>query len=281
MRAVATMIRRIARRGTGALGLALVGLTLATALLAPWLAIPDPNRIDVPARFQAPSPAHWLGTDHLGRDLGSRMAHGTRIAMQAALSVILLALTAGTLLGVVAAWAPPRGERLVLVVFDVITAFPSILLALAMVAVLGPSLANVILIVTITLVPHFGRVARAQALVVKSAAYIEAERGLGASTARILLAHLLPNIAGPLLVLASMDVPVVITIEAGLSFLGVGVRPPRASWGTLLHDGYTYLGQSAWPVLFAGLVLSVATLGFTLFGEALRDAVDPTLRRHA
>lgn len=272
-------LRRIAARRTGALGLALVGLILATALGAPWLASHDPVKIDVLARFQPPSRAHWMGTDHLGRDLWSRLVWGTRIAMQAALTVIALALTAGTLLGIVAAWSSRRIERLVLIGFDVVTAFPSILLALAMVAVLGPSLGNVILIVAITLVPHFGRVARAQALAVRQTPFIEAERGLGASPARILLVHLLPNIMGPLVVLASMDVPVVITIEAGLSFLGVGVRPPRASWGTLLYDGYSYLEQSLWPVLFAGLVLSAATLGFTLFGEAVRDAVDPTIRR--
>jgi peptide/nickel transport system permease protein len=165
------------------------------------------------------------------------------------------------------------------VFFDVVTAFPSILLALAMVAVVGPSLTNVVLIVTLTLIPHFGRVARAQALAVKSAPFVEAERGLGASAARILVVHLVPNVIGPLLVLASMDVPVVITIEAGLSFLGVGVRPPKASWGTLLYDGYAYLNQSVWPVVFAGLGLSVATLGFTLLGEALREAVDPRLGR--
>ena len=279
MAAMLGTLRAIAARPTGRLGLGLVVLILLVAVASPWLAIHDPTRIDVLARFQPPSGRHWMGTDHLGRDLLSRMVHGTRIAMQAALTVILLALLAGTLLGVVAAWSPRRAERPVLVLFDVVTAFPPILLALAMVAVVGPSLGNVILIVTVTLIPHFGRVARAQALAITGTPFIEAERGLGASPARILLAHLLPNILGPLVVLASMDVPVVITIEAGLSFLGVGVRPPRASWGTLLYDGYSYLSQSIWPVLFAGLVLSVATLGFTLFGEALRDAVDPKLRR--
>jgi peptide/nickel transport system permease protein len=272
-------LRQTVRSRTGLLGLVLVVATVAAALLAPWLATHDPTRIDVLARFASPSAGHWLGTDHLGRDLWSRVVHGARIAMLASLTVILLALAIGTALGVLAAWVPPRGERLVLVVFDVITAFPSILLALAMVAVLGPSLPNVILIVTITLVPHFGRVARAQTLALRYAPFVEAERGLGASTARILVVHVLPNILGPLAVLASMDVPVVITIEAGLSFLGVGVRPPRASWGTLLFDGYAYLSQSLWPVLVAGLVLSAVTLGFTLFGEALRDAADPTLRR--
>lgn len=146
-------------------------------------------------------------------------------------------------------------------------------------AVLGASLFNVVLIVTLTLIPHFGRVARAQVLALKHAPFLEAERGLGASRARLVLVHVLPNIIGPLVVLASMDVPVVITIEAGLSFLGLGVKPPLASWGTLLYDGYNFITESFWPVVFSGLMLSAATLGFTLFGEAVRDAVDPKLRR--
>jgi len=193
--------------------------------------------------------------------------------------VIAVSLTAGTLLGIAAAYSPPRIERLFLMLFDIISSFPSLILALAMVAVLGPSLGNVIIIVSVTLVPHFGRVARAQVLQIKNAPFLEASTVIGVSRLRMVFVHVIPNILGPLIVLASMDVPVVITIEAGLSFLGVGVRPPLASWGTLLYDGYTYLTQTFWPVVFSGLALSIATLGFTLFGEALRDAVDPKLRR--
>jgi len=152
-------------------------------------------------------------------------------------------------------------------------------LALAVVAVFGPSTLLVVLIVAVTLIPVFGRVARAQALSVGAAPFIEAERLLGASSARIVLTHLLPNIAGPLVVLASMEIPVVITIEAGLSFIGLGVRPPLASWGTLIYDGYAYLSDSKLPVAVASAALGLATLGFTLFGEALRDAVDPRLSK--
>ena len=129
--------------------------------------------------------------------------------------------------------------------------------------------------------PQFGRIARAQTLTVRQQSFIEAERALGASGSRIMLRHVLPNIVGPIVVLASMNIPVVITLEAGLSFLGVGIRPPLASWGSMLFDGFTYLEQSVWPVLVSGGMLTVATLGFTLFGEALRDAIDPKLRRGA
>ena len=225
---------------------------------------------------------HWLGTDQVGRDLYSRLVYGTQIAIGVALAVIAhRAHLSGVILGVLAAFAGGWAERLLLVLFDIVAAFPSLILALAIVAVFGPSTRNVILIVASTLVPQFGRIARAQVLVVKTAPFLDAERILGASATRIVLRHVLPNILGPLIVLASMDIPVVITLEAGLSFIGLGVRPPLASWGTLINDGYSYLSDSIWPVLSASAALAVATLGFTLLGEALRDAVDPRMRPHA
>jgi peptide/nickel transport system permease protein len=269
---------RVWASGNGRLGFLLVALLVATALLAPWIAPYDPAKLDVVNRYAAPSLAHPMGTDHLGRDMASRIIHGTRIALSVALPTILIAVSAGALLGIAAAYAPREGERLILILFDVIASFPSLVFALAVVALLGPGLEKIVLIVSVTLTPQFGRIARAQALALKNAPFLEAERVLGAGPLRLVAFHILPNILGPLMVLASMDVPVVITIEAGLSFLGVGVPPPLASWGTLLYDGYSQLNQSTWPVLFAGLALTVATLGFTLFGEAMRDAIDPKLQ---
>jgi peptide/nickel transport system permease protein len=259
-------------------GVAMLLMVLA-ALFAPWFATHDPNAIDVAARLSPPSGAHWFGTDHLGRDLYTRTLFGARIAVGVALSVIALALSLGLVLGMAAAYAPPQVERAILTFFDIVSSFPSLVLALALVAVLGPGLTNVIILVTVVFIPHFGRIARAQTLTVRQRPFIEAERAVGASELRIVAHHVLPNILGPIIVLASMDIPVVITLEAGLSFLGVGIRPPLASWGSMLYDGFTYLGQSVWPVAIAGLALTVATLGFTLFGEALRDEIDPALRR--
>ena len=266
------------RSPTGRIGFALVVLVLLFSLLGP-AAIPyEPNRLDVLHRFADPSPVHWMGTDNLGRDLAARMAVGGQIALGVALSTIALSLVFGILLGIAAAYAPVQIERVVLILFDVLSAFPTLIFALAIVALLGPGLDKVVLIIAVTLVPHFGRIARAQTLALKHAPFLDATRVLGASPARLVLVHVIPNILGPLVVLASMDIPVVITLEAGLSFLGIGVPPPRASWGGLLHDGYVGLTQSPWPVAFAGLMLTLATLGFTLFGEALRDAIDPKLR---
>ena len=276
---VVATLRKVCSSLTGATGLVIVALVLLCAIFAPWVATHDPDALDVMNRFSAPTGAHWFGTDHLGRDLFSRMVHGASVAMRVALSSIAIALSLGTALGILAAYLPARSERFVLIVFDVISSFPSLVLALAIVAVFGPSLPIVVVIVAITLIPHFGRVARSQTLTLKSAPFLEAERILGASWARMVLFHVLPNILGPLVILASMDIPVVISIEAGLSFLGLGVRPPLASWGTLIQDGYQYLSETWVPVVVSSLALALATLGFTLFGEALRDAVDPRIGR--
>ena len=276
---VQRVLGRICASVTGASGLVIVVVVVLMALLAPLVATHNPDALDVMNRFAAPSAAHWLGTDHLGRDLYSRLVYGASVAMAVALTAILLALSIGTMLGILAAYLPARTERFVLIVFDVISSFPSLVLALAIVAVFGPSTGIVVVIVAITLIPHFGRVARAQTLTLRSAPFLDAERILGASSSRLVLQHILPNIMGPLIVLASMDIPVVITIEAGLSFLGLGVRPPLASWGVLIQDGYQFLSDSWIPVLVSSGALAVATLGFTLFCEALRDAIDPRIRQ--
>jgi len=272
------ILGQIWRRGTGRIGLILVLIILIAGLGAQVLSPYDPDELDILNRFADPSWAHPMGTDHLGRDLLSRMLYGTQIALLVAVSTIIISLVAGTLLGIGAAYAPREVERAILILFDIISSFPSLVFALAVVALLGPGLDKVVMIVAVTLLPHFGRVARAQVLSLKNAPFLEAEQVLGASATRVVLVHIVPNIMGPLVVLASMDIPVVITIEAGLSFLGVGVPPPLASWGTLLNDGYANLTETVWPVAFAGLMLTIATLGFTLFGEALRDAIDPKLK---
>ena len=273
------VLRRVCSTFTGATGLVIVALVMIAAVFAPFVATHDPDQLDILNRFAAPSAERWLGADHLGRDLYSRLVYGASIAMAVALSSIAVALVVGTGLGILAAYLPARTERFVLILFDVVSSFPSLVLALAIVAVTGPSTTIVIVIVAITLLPHFGRVARAQVLTLKNAPFLDAERILGASPLRMVLTHLLPNILGPLVVLASMDIPVVITIEAGLSFLGLGVRPPLASWGTLIQDGYQFLSDSWIPVAVSSAALALATLGFTLLGEALRDAVDPRIRR--
>ena len=280
MRAVSGVLRRIAGQFGGLIGLLIVAAVIVAAVASPVVATHDPDALDILHRFAGPSAEHWLGTDQLGRDLYSRLVYGAQVAMGVALSSIAAALVLGTLIGTMAALLSGIWERVILILFDIVSSFPSLVLALAIVAVFGPSTLLVVIIVALTVIPHFGRVARAQVLSLRHAPFITAERLLGASTARIVFAHLLPNIIGPLVVLASIDIPVVITIEAGLSFIGLGVRPPLASWGTLIYDGYAYLSDSHVPVIVASTALGLATLGFTLFGEALRDGVDPRQQGH-
>lgn len=263
----------------GVSGLILVLLLVASAIFAPWIVPYDPNQILVGEKLIGPSAEHWMGTDHIGRDVFSRVVMGGRIALQVALASLAAALSAGLLLGLLAGYGPHWLDNALLLLFDAVRAFPVIIFALALVTLLGPSLYSVIFVVAVTSVPIYARIVRTQTLAVRNNEFIMVERSMGAGTVRILGTHILPNVIGPLLILASMDVPLIITLEAGLSFLGLGVRPPTPSWGTILNDGYNYIRNSPWPVVFGGLPVILATLGFTFLGESLRDIIDPKLRR--
>jgi peptide/nickel transport system permease protein len=274
-------LARVLRDPLGALGLALVLLFVLGAVLAPLVAPYEPNALDIRARLQGPSLAHLLGTDNLGRDVFSRVLFGGRIALTVALTAVGLSLAFGLTLGLIAGYGPRWLDNLLLVLFDSVRAFPVIMFALAVITVVGPSLATVVAVVVVTSVPAYARVARAQTLALRHTEFILAERSLGAGARRVLLVHVLPNVIGPLLILASMEVPVVITIEAGLSFLGLGVRPPAPSWGNILNDGYAFIRNTPWLVIAGGLPVVLTTLGFTFLGETLRDVFDPKLRREA
>ncbi|HVS66167.1 MAG TPA: ABC transporter permease [Thermoanaerobaculia bacterium] len=271
--------RAAAAQPLGGASLALVGLLLAGAILAPWLATHDPVAIDLEARFEGPSSSHWLGTDQLGRDTWSRALYGLRVALHVALSATAVALAVGLLLGLLAGLGPRWVGAPLVLLFDTVSAFPILLFALAVVTLVGPSTGTVVLLVAISYAPSYGRMARTQASALRRAEFLEAERSMGVGLPRLLLVHALPNVVGPLLIVASMDVPVVITIEAGLSFLGLGVQPPTPSAGSILADGYAYIRNTPWLVLAGALPLVLATLGFTFLGEALRDALDPRLAR--
>ena len=271
------LLREVARRPSGLFGLTVVVLLTLVLVFAPALAPYDDAKQDIPNRLQGPSAEHWLGTDHLGRDLLSRLIFGTRVALGTAFPAVLGALVGGLLLGLVAGYAGGNVDNAILILTDSLQAFPAVILALALLALLGPSTGNVMLVIAIAFMPGYARVVRAQVLSVKENPFIEVERSLGASNARIILVHILPNILAPLMILLAMDLPSAITFEAGLSFLGLGVRPPTPSWGVILADGFSKIRNSPWPVLWAGLALMITTLGFTLFGETLRDLLDPKL----
>ncbi|MCY1127292.1 ABC transporter permease [Frigidibacter sp. RF13] len=272
------MLRSLLSDPMGALGLALVLVFLAMALFAPWLAPADPVKLDVSQKFQPPSLTHWAGTDQLGRDLLSRIIYGARTALSIAVTSVGLAGLIGLLLGMIAGYGPRWLDALLVLLFDSLSSLPMILFALAVITVVGPGTATLILVVVIVSIPAYARLIRAQTLSLAGADFIQAERAMGAGPVRVLLRHLLPNVVGPLVILLSMDIPVVIMLEAGLSYLNLGVRPPTPSWGNILYDGYTSLRSAPYMVLIAGLPLVLSTLGFTFLGEGLRDALDPKLR---
>lgn len=271
------LVAEIWRDRSGRIGLILIVLILLFALVGPLISA-DPNKINVPDRFLAPSLSHFLGTDNLGRDLFARTAAGTRAALAIALVVVGLSLAIGAILGVAAGLVGGIFERVVLMMFDIVNSYPPVILALGMVALYGTGYTNLLVVVTILFIPQFGRVARVQTLAIRNQTFIDAERVLGLPVHKLILRHFVPNVIGPLIILASMNIPVVVTVEAGISFLGLGVQPPSASLGSLIKDGYIYLNQSWWPTIGSAVTLALATLGSTLFGEALRDAFDPKLK---
>ena len=262
----------------GLAGLVIVVVILLASLFASVLTPWDPLEVDVYNRLASPTWQHWLGTDQLGRDILSRVLFGGRIALKVALIAISVSMAVGVLLGMMAGFGPQWLDRLLVICFDTMRSFPTIMFALAVMALTGPSLNTVIGVIIITSIPVYGRIVRTQTQALRENDFILAERAMGASTARILRSHILPNIAAPLLILASMDVPAVVGMEAGLSFLGLGVSPPTPSWGSILNDGYSYLRNSPWPLIAGGIPLILVTLGFTFLGESLRDILDPKLR---
>ncbi|WP_246687367.1 ABC transporter permease [Mesorhizobium sp. B3-1-7] len=273
------MLRRIVREPLGAFGLTLVVIVVLSALFADVLSSYPPTKLAPAERFAPASLHHLLGTDHLGRDLFSRVLHGGRIALAIALGATGLSLIGGIALGLIAGYGPRWLDNLMLLLFDAIKSFPTVMLALTLVTLTGPSLLAVLIVVVLVNVPGYARIIRTQTLVLKSAEHVMAARSTGASTARILTVHILPNVIGPILILASMDIPVVVAIEAGLSFLGLGVRPPLPSWGAILNDGFVNIRDSYWIVVAGGLPIILTTLGFTFLGETLRDVFDPRLKR--
>ena len=262
----------------GIMGGVIVLAFVVMALFAPWLAPYDPFKIDVMHKFSGPSLAHWAGTDQLGRDLLSRIIFGARTALGVAVTATGVAGLVGILLGLIAGYGPRWLDSILILCFDSMTSLPMIMFALAVITVLGPSTATLILVIILVSIPGYARFIRAQTLSLVRSDFIMAEQAMNASNARIILRHLLPNVVGQLLVVLSMDIPVVIMLEAGLSYLSLGVKPPTPSWGNILYDGYVSLRQSPGMVIVAGIPLILATLGFTFLGEALRDALDPRLQ---
>jgi peptide/nickel transport system permease protein len=269
----------IRRSGLGRWGLVLSLLLLVLALGAAWLAPYNPASQNLSVRLSPPSAGHWMGTDELGRDILSRILYGARVSMLVSVSVVLGAGLLGLAVGALAGyWGGWRDRVVNIVLINAFLSFPGILLAIAFAAFLGPGLGKVILALVITGWAGYARLARAQVLQAKEMDYVAAARSLGASDARILVRHLLPNIIQPVLVQATIGMAAAILAESTLSFLGLGVLAPMPSWGAMLNDGRSHLFDAPHMVLFPALAVMAAVLAFNLLGDALRDWADPRTR---
>jgi ABC-type dipeptide/oligopeptide/nickel transport system permease subunit len=276
---ITQVIRAIRREPRGIIGASIIAVILICAFFSPWIAPFDPNEQDIANRFTGPSVDHLLGTDYVGRDILSRLIFGARVAAVVAIGSVGLAVLVGGPLGAIAAYQGGMVDYVVLLIFDVIRSFPSVIVILVLAAIFGPSLLNMILILSFTSFPSYGRIARAQTLSVKEDEYVRAVKSLGAGTGRILFRHIAPNILSPIIVLAGMDLAVMIMWESALSFLGLGIQPPTATWGVMLRQGYTYIESAPLMIVWPSIVLITTMLGCSLFAEALRSALNPRERQ--
>ncbi len=267
------------KRPLGAIGAAVVLLMLLVAVAAPWLAPYDPVTVDFGAMLAAPSAKHWLGTDSFGRDVLSRVVYGSQTALIVGFGAALIGATAGAVLGVGSAYFGGRIDLYLQRLMDIFLAFPLIILALAMVAILGNSLPNVITAITIPMIPRCALVIRSSALAIREMPYVDAARAAGFGHGRIILRHMLPNVMAPYLIMLTAFLGQAILLEASLSFLGLGVQEPTAAWGLMLRGAAVEFAEAApWMAIFPGVAISLAVFAFNLFGDSLRDALDPKLR---
>ncbi len=267
------------RRPLGAIGAAVIVLMLLVAVLAPVISPYDPVAIDFGAMLAVPSSAHWLGTDSFGRDVLSRLIYGSRTALLVGFGASILGAAIGAILGVGSAYFAGRVDLYLQRVMDVFLAFPLIILALALVAILGNSIPNLIMAITVPMIPRCALVIRSSALSIREAAYVDAARAAGFGHARIILRHMLPNVMAPFLIMLTAFVGQAILLEASLSFLGLGVQEPTPAWGLMLSGAAVEFAERApWMAIFPGLAISLAVFAFNLFGDSLRDALDPRLK---
>jgi ABC-type dipeptide/oligopeptide/nickel transport system permease subunit len=273
------IFKSIAKKKGGLIGSIFISIMLLCAIAAPWLAPFDPNEQNIVQRFAGPGLTHFFGTDYLGRDTLSRIIYGCRIAVLVAFGAVSLSSIFGVFLGVVAGYNEGKKfDYFIIWLFDIVRSFPQIILALAIVAVLGPSLVNVVIALAFTAFPFYGRIARAQTLSVKETDYVKAAEAMGQKPIKIILKHITPNIMAPVIVCLGMDMATMVIWESGLSFLGLGVRPPTASWGIMLRNGYKYIQVSPWTIVWPALAIAFSMIAFSLFSDGLRVALDPKER---
>ncbi len=273
-----SLLMQLVRNRLALVGMLITAMVVVTALLAPLLAPYDPFQLNVTERLQGPSRAHWMGTDHLGRDIFSRVVFGARISLEVGVVAVALGTVVGLIAGAAAGYIGGRTDTIIMSLMDAIYAFPAVLLALVLVAVFKPSLVTVMTAIAIVRIPIFARTVRGSVLAEREQEYIQAARALGQREWVILSRHILPNILAPLIVVTTTYFATAIVVEASLSFLGLGVPPPAASWGVMLNDGRRFMEATPHVVIFPGMAISLTVLGFNLLGDGLRDVLDPRLK---
>ncbi|HEY3060578.1 MAG TPA: nickel transporter permease [Chloroflexota bacterium] len=270
--------RQLRRNRSAVAGMIVIGVLVLSAVFAPWLAPEDPYRVSLEIRLQPPGSGHVLGTDELGRDILSRLFYGARVSLWVGIVTVAASALIGVSGGLIAGYLGGYWDAIIMRLVDIFLAFPVILLAIAIVAVRGPGLNNVLIALALVYWTTYARVARSIVLTLREEEYTWAARTLGASPARIMVRHMLPNAIAPLVVLASLGMGNAILAEAALSFLGLGIQPPEASWGSMLNFGMQFLRDASFLSTMPGLAIFVTVLGFNLLGDGLRDALDPRLR---
>lgn len=272
------LARLLVRRKTALIGLIILVVLVLAAAFAPYITGYAPQKLSIVNRLKPPSMAHWFGTDEFGRDVFTRAVYGGRLSLFVGFAVVILSSVLGIVLGLVAGFFRPA-DKVVARVIDAMMAFPDILLAISLVAALGPSLVNVILALGIVYTPRLARIVRASTLVLRELPFVEAARALGVSTWRIVTAHVLRNLWSPILVQGTFIFAYAILAEAGLSFLGVGVSPEIPTWGTMINAGQQYMGTADWMMVFPGLAIVLSVVSLQMVGDGLRDILDPRLRK--
>ena len=263
---------------TSWIGLMVFVLVIALAIAAPWIAPYDPNDQNIMEKLRAPSAAHWLGTDSFGRDTLSRFLYGSRISLVIGIASTLLAMIIGSAIGMFAGWYGGRADTVTMQAMDVLLAFPSLILGLILVAMLGPSTHNIIIAIALTSIPPFARIARAPTIAIKEREFVMAGRALGYTDTRIVVVHILPNILPEILVMASLWLANAIRTEASLAFVGLGVKPPTATWGGMIREGFENILDSYALALAPSIAILVVIFALNLLGDGLRDAIDPKLK---
>lgn len=273
-----SLVRAFNTNKTSWVGLGLFVFVALMALLAPWIAPHDPIEQDILSKLQGPSGTYWFGTDYFGRDILSRILHGARYSLFIGLTATIFAMIVGSVIGILAGYYGGRFDLLVMQAMDILLAFPSLILGLIIVAMLGPTLANIIIAIALTTIPSFARIARAPTISVKEREFVEAGRSLGYSDARLMFGHILPNILPEILVMFSLWTASAIRIEASLSFIGLGLKPPTPTWGGMIREGFENILDSHWLALMPGLAILLVVFALNLLGDGLRDAIDPKLK---